>query len=155
VDIFNNRIAQAYGYAVCFITVIVMLFSIKSAVDAVFDLSDPIRAEGGGYGRLGRPITNFEVYKTSARREPPGRVTVATSPVSIAPTQRTAMADTVSDTELRRMYEAEREDAAGNARFRATRSLVGSGLLILLSAVLFVTHWRWLRKRDVLRAAAP
>ena len=69
-DRFNSRIAQTYGYAVCFITVIVMLISLKQVVDAVIDLSDPIRAEGGGYGRMGRPITNFEVYRLAARREP-------------------------------------------------------------------------------------
>src|SRR6478609_1720866 len=46
----NNRIAQTYGYAVCLITVIVMLLGIKQVIDAAFDLSDPIRAEGGRYG---------------------------------------------------------------------------------------------------------
>ena len=29
----NSRIAQAYGYAVCFITVIVMLIALKQVVD--------------------------------------------------------------------------------------------------------------------------
>src|SRR5437588_9818199 len=72
-DRINSRIAQVYGYAVCFITVIVMLISIKQVVDSLIDLTDPIRAEGGGYGRMGRPLTNFEVYKMSARREPSPR----------------------------------------------------------------------------------
>src|SRR2546423_9596909 len=61
-DRINSRIPQAYGYAVCFITVIMMLVSIKSVVDAAFDLSDPLRAEAGG-----RPITNFELYKAAER----------------------------------------------------------------------------------------
>src|SRR6185312_15903119 len=151
-DRINSRIAQAYGYAVCFITVITMLFSIKQLVDAVIDLSDPIRAEGGGYGRMGRPLTNFEVYKMAARREPdprrPTAVTPAPAPATSAPTQTTAMADTLSDAELRRMYQAEREEAIGNAKFRATRSLIGNVLLIVLAAVLFVVHWRWLTRRD-------
>jgi hypothetical protein len=63
-------------------------------------------------------------------------------------------ADTASDAELRRLYDAERETAIGNARFRATRSLVGNLLLILLAAVLFGIHWRWLRQRDSLPASA-
>ena len=151
----NSRIAQAYGYAVCFITVITMLFSIKQLVDAVIDLSDPIRAEGGGYGRMGRPLTNFEVYKMAARREPdPRRPTPAgPAPATSAPVQTTAMADTLSDAELRRMYEAEREEAIGNAKFRATRSLIGNVLLIMLAAILFVVHWRWLTRRDAATAA--
>ena len=43
-DRINSRISQVYGYAVCFITVVVMLIAIKQVVDAAFDLSDPIRA---------------------------------------------------------------------------------------------------------------
>ena len=154
-DRINSRIAQAYGYAVCFITVITMLFSIKQLVDAVIDLSDPIRAEGGGYGRMGRPLTNFEVYKMAARREPdPRRPTPGIpAPATNAAGQTTAMADTLSDAELQRMYQAEREEAIGNAKFRATRSLIGNVLLIMLAAILFVVHWRWLTRRDVATAA--
>jgi len=147
-DRINNRIAQVYGYAVCFIPVVTMLISIKSVVDAVVDLTDPIRAEGGGYGRMGRPLTNFEVYKLEARREP-RRPDMVPTPVG-ATTSSTRMADTLTDDELRRMYDAEREQAIGNAKFRATRTLIGSLLLITLSAILFVVHWRWLKRRDEL-----
>jgi hypothetical protein len=137
-DRMNSWIAQVYGYAVCFITVIVMLIAIKGLVDAAFDLSDPVRAEGG---RMGRSLTNFEVYKMDARqqgtRAAPGPAVQQASPDS-----------TMSDAYLRRMYEAERETAAGNARFRAIRSLVGNLLLIVLAGALFGMHWRWLRKRD-------
>jgi hypothetical protein len=145
-DRINNRIAQVYGYAVCLITVIVMLFSIKKVLDAVIDLSDPIRAEGG-YGRMGRSLGNFEVYKMAARREPAPRGTMP-APLVVAPS--TSTADTLSDAELRRLYEAEREDAIGSAKFHATRSLVGNLLLIILAGVLFGIHWRWLKQRDAL-----
>ena len=69
-DRMNGRIAQVYGYAVCFITVIVILISIKSVVDAVIDLSDPIRADAGAYGRSGRSLSSFELYKLDAQRDP-------------------------------------------------------------------------------------
>ena len=146
-DRINNRIAQIYGYAVCFITVVTMLISIKSVVDAVVDLTDPIRAEGGGYGRMGRSLTNFEVYKLDSRREP---MRPQTYPLPVGTTTANAMRDTLSDAELRRMYDAEREQAIGNAKFRATRTLIGSLLLITLAAILFVVHWRWLKRRDEL-----
>jgi hypothetical protein len=148
-DRVNNRIAQVYGYAVCFITVVVMLLSVKGIVDALIDLSDPIRAEGGGYGRMGHPLTNFEVYKMAVRREPGPRGT-GPAPAPTVQAQTTAVADTLSDADLRRMYDAEREDATASAKFRATRSLVGNSLLIVLAAVLFVVHWRWLKQRDTL-----
>src|ERR1700682_5678330 len=102
----SSRVPQAYGYAVCFITVIVMLFSIKGVVDAAFDLSDPLRAEANG-----RPITNFELYKNANRNATVARDQSTTSPVSVAPVK--VRADTVSDTELRKLYDAEREAAIG------------------------------------------
>lgn len=146
-DRMNSRIAQVYGYAVCFITVIVMLISIKSVVDAVIDLTDPIRADSGGYGRSGRSLSNFELYKLDARREPRGPM-----PVNAAPPK--TQADTLSDAELRRLYDAEREQAIGNVKFRAMRTLIGSGLLIIVAVILFLVHWRWLRERDTLPSTA-
>jgi hypothetical protein len=73
-------------------------------------------------------------------------------PVTATPVR--SKADTVSDAELHKLYDAEREAAIGNARFRAIRSLVGNLLLIILAAVLFTIHWRWLRRRDALPATA-
>jgi hypothetical protein len=151
----NNRIAQMYGYAVCFITVIVMLIAIKQVVDSAFDLSDPIRAENNGFGRVTPSLTSFELYKIQSRRapafsSPDGSMMIARGgggPVSATATPAKAAADTVSDAELRRRYDAEREGVIGNTRFVATRSLVGNFLLIVLAAVLFVVHWRWLKKR--------
>jgi hypothetical protein len=35
-----------------------------------------------------------------------------------------------------------------NVRFRSIRSLVGNLLLLVVAAVLFVIHWRWLKRRD-------
>ena len=140
-DRINSRISQIYGYAVCLITVIVMLIAIKQVVDAAFDLSDPIRADGGGYGRTGRPITNFELYKMEARQQ----TSMGNRP---QPAVKVPADSALSDADLKRMYDAEREAAIGNARFRAIRSLVGSLLLIVLAGVLFGIHWRWLRARD-------
>ncbi len=140
-DRMNSRIAQVYGYAVCFITVIMILISIKSVVDAVIDLSDPIRADAGGYGRSGRSLSSFELYKLDSRREPRPPM-----PVGAAPAK--AQTDSMSDADLRRLYEAEREQAVGNVKFRAMRTLIGSGLLIIVAVILFLVHWRWLRDRE-------
>ena len=143
----NSRVPQAYGYAVCFITVIMMLVSIKSVVDAAFDLSDPLRAESGG-----RPITNFELYKAADRSRFVAKDQNGPMPAAAVPVR--SKADTLSDVELRKLYDAEREAAIGNAKFHAIRSLVGNLLLITLAAVLFTIHGRWLRRRDALPATA-
>jgi hypothetical protein len=139
----NSRISQAYGYAVCFITVVVMLIAVKAVVDAAFNLSDPIRAEGG-YGP--RPLTSFELYKMEARRQGPARN--APTPAG----EKASPDTTTSDVDLKRMYDAEREAAIGNARFRAIKSLVGNLLLLVVAGILFAIHWRWLRTRDSIPA---
>jgi hypothetical protein len=143
----NARIPQAYGYAVCFITVVIMLIAIKSVVDSAFDLADPIHADGGGIGRNGRPLTNFELYKVEARRQSPQPR--SQNGVVMGPLQSNAIADsTSSDDALRKLYDAERSEVTTSAKFRATKSLVGNLLLIIIAGVLFAIHWRWLRRRD-------
>jgi hypothetical protein len=149
-DRMSNRISQMYGYAVCLITVIVMLIAIKQVVDAAIDLSDPIRAEGT---RMGRTLTNFEVYKVEMKNQAGMRAQAGPMPASVAPV-KVAVDTAASDSALRRLYDAERETATGNARFRATRSLVGNLLLIVLAAVLFGIHWRWLKRRDAMPSSA-
>jgi hypothetical protein len=145
----NSRIAQAYGYAVCFITVIVMLIAIKQVVDSGFDLSNPLRADGG-YGRSGRPLTSFELYKMEARRQGPTSPDRYPNTTLVVPRPAGGATDAnASDADLRKLYDAEREEAIGSAKFRATRSRVGNLLLILLAGVLFGIHWRWLKRRDV------
>lgn len=136
-DRLNRFVAQIYGYAVCLITVIVMLVSTKGIIDAAFDLSDPVRAQGGG--RSVRPLTNFELYKLDARRE-------GVRAVRRTNNGRELPGDPVaSDAELRQQYEAERETHIGNAKFQATRALFSGLFFIILGGVLFFIHWRWLK----------
>ena len=151
-DRMNSRIAQLYGYAVCFIAVVAMLFAVRQVIDAAFDLSDPIRAEGGGFGRMGGPLTSFEVYKRSVRRQM--AIPMYSGPMPVGAASSSAPADTISDAEMRRLYDAERETAIGNTRFRASRSLVSNLLLLVIAGVLFGIHWRWLKQRDALPASA-
>jgi hypothetical protein len=134
----TNRIAQAYGYAVCFIAVIAILISTQSIVRSLFDLSDPLRAEG--YGRAG-PLTSYSAFK----REQLQRTSVPTrTPAGVSDTAKPP-----SETELRQMFEDERLDQIGNVRFRSMKTLVSSVLLIIIAVILFLIHWRWLRREDL------
>jgi hypothetical protein len=135
----TNRIGQAYGYAVCFIAVVAILVSTQSIVRSLFDLSDPLRAEG--YGRAG-PLTSYSAFKREQlqRTSVPMRTRAGVSDTSAAPP---------SETELRQMFEDERLDQIGNVRFRSMKTLVSSVLLIIIAVVLFLIHWRWLRREDL------
>ena len=80
------------------------------------------------------------------RRQAPAR----NVPVPVG--QKASPDSTMSDADLKRMYDAEREAAIGNARFRAIKSLVGNLLLLVVAGILFAIHWRWLRTRDSIPA---
>jgi len=135
----SSKIAQAYGYAVCLIAVITLLFSTKGIIDAAFDSSAPIRADRYG---MGVNITSFEAYKRD-RFERAGSGRPVPGPDGTV-TQQTV---NYSDAELRAMFEDDRANHIENVRFRAMRSLVSNLLMVVIAVGLFVTHWRWLRRQ--------
>ncbi len=129
----SNKIAQAYGYAVCFIAIVTLLISSKSIIDASFDMSAPLRADRY---MSGLNLTSFEAYKRD-------RIARVDRP---APVNDTSAQPALSDEELRKLFEAERADHTESVRFRAMRSLVSSVILVIIAFGLFITHWRWLRR---------
>jgi type VI protein secretion system component VasF len=46
---------------------------------------------------------------------------------------------------LRSMYEAARADRISQANHSSIRSIVVNSLIILISIVLFLTHWLWMK----------
>lgn len=127
----NSRIAQAYGYAVCLICVIVILVSTHSVIDAAFDYSNPL----GSTSVAGRPIaSSYEVYRMQNRRV--GR---AAAPGASADT-------TLGEQDMRKAFEAEKNDAIISAKYRALRSLVSSAVFLVLASAFFLFHWRWIRR---------
>lgn len=135
----SNRIAQAYGYAVCFIAVVTILISTSAIVKSLFDLSDPLRADG--YGR-GVSLTSYSAYKRDQSQRNTGPAPVRAPPTSDSASGR------MSDSELRQMFDDERIDQIGAVRFRSMKTLVSSILMIAVAIVLFFIHWRWLRRED-------
>ncbi len=138
----SNRIAQIYGYAVCLVAIITFLVSTAAIVNAAFNLSDPLRAEG--FGRSGS-LTSFAAYKREQMQRAPAPAK-AQGPNSAG---GDSVAAAPNDTDLRQMFEDERLDQIGNVRFRSMRTLVSSLLMIVIAFGLFFMHWRWLRREDL------
>ncbi len=124
--------AQIYGYTVCIVAVITFLISVTGLVNAVIDLQDPIHAR---YTRQGEPsLASFEIYKMDILRSlPQGEETTGASYIP-------------DDDTLRSMYEAARNDKIQLVKHQANRTLIISGLLIIICIALFITHWRWMKK---------
>jgi len=139
-------IPQVYGYAICLVAVITGLISVSNFVEAGFARADPLRSGDGRFGFVDGSLTSFEAFQATAaerRGQPAPRMVTGPDgrPVSATP------ADTPSTEELRRRYEALRADRIARVSYDATERLVKNGLLIVLAAALFATHWRWLRRR--------
>lgn len=147
-DRVNSRIAQVYGYAVCLICVIVFLVSLGGILGAAFDLTDPVRVESrpSGPGPT-LPLTSFAAYKIAARRAESSSNTAVRSPEGS--TNASVRPALLSDEELRQNFETERADRIGGVRFRAMRSIVIGLVFIVLTAALFLLHWRWLRRSNI------
>jgi hypothetical protein len=124
-----HRIAQVYGYIVCLVTVLTFLFSVRPLIGAMFDLSDPLHA--GGY--FPPDLTSFEAYKMDKLKH-------------VARTESEMPVHTPDDEALREMYDAEKADRAVSARLDAKRTLTQTMLTMFVCAVLFATHWVWLRR---------
>lgn len=130
-------IQQVYGYAVCLVSIVTFLIGSSNLVDAAFLRMNPIQASEQRYGP-DENLTSFEGFR--ARR-------YEVRQTRMGPEPRPATADTMSTVELRRVFDALRADRIQRLSYEANQRLVKHGLLLVLSAILFATHWRWLRSR--------
>jgi hypothetical protein len=136
-----NRVPQIYGYTVCVIAVVTFLICATVIVNNVFDLASPIRA---GYG-FESSLSSFEAYKATYQRDQ--RSVVGGAAGDVRP-------DTASEATLRKRYDAVREDRIARVQFQAWKAIVTSGLLLIISVVLFALHWRWMKRQGAAAGAA-
>ena len=126
-----NRIAQWYGYSVCLVTVVTLLFSTVSIVNNAFTLANPLHS-GEPFGPS---LSSFAAYRATHHNSP-----------YLDPAEREAARKAPPpEAELRQRYEALRAERIDRNRYEASRGLVTSALLSLFAAGLFLLHWRWLR----------
>jgi hypothetical protein len=128
--------AQIYGYSVCIVAVITFLISFTTLVNAFIDLQDPIH--GGGWIPPGPSLASFENYKMDILK-------------SSQKGDESLQASYVPDDQtLRAMYEAARTDRIQSVKHQSNKSIIVGSLLIFICLILFVTHWRWVRKLNKL-----
>jgi hypothetical protein len=131
-----ERVPQLYGYTVCLIALVVGLASLLSVVEAGLSLADPTsRTESPWTGWSEPSVVSFEAFRATHDRAREMRV----GPGGPAP-------EPLTEAELRRRFEGLRADRIARVRASARRSLITSGLTLLVSLGLFAWHWRWLRR---------
>ncbi len=134
-----NRMAHLYGYTVCLIGLVIALITLSSILNAVFDRANPLQSERP----FGASLTSFESYKATYRREQ-----------AVFDRAEGAKPDTLSDASLRARYDALVRDRIASIRYRTGKSIMIGLVFLVLSAVLFFTHWRWVRRLNGSQRAA-
>ena len=124
--------AQIYGYTVCLVAVITFLICVTNLVESLMERQDPLHA---GWNQQGAPsLASFENYKMDILKSvPAGDPTKGQSYVP-------------DDATLRAMYESAKNDKIQSEMHRSGRTIVVSSLVLIISIILFITHWRWMRK---------
>jgi len=126
-----NRMAHLYGYTVCLISLIIALICLSSVLNAFFDRANPLQSESP----FGASLTSFESYTATYRREQ-----------TMFDRSEPARPDTMSDATLHARYDALVRDRIAASRYRTAKSLTIGIIFLIISIVLFVTHWRWVRR---------
>ena len=135
-----NRMAHLYGYTVCLISLVVALITLSSILNAVFDRANPLQSDNP----FGTSYSSFEGYKATYRREQ-----------AVFDRGEGAKPDTLSEASLRARYDALVRDRIAATRYRTGKSITIGLIFLALAVVLFITHWRWVRRLNgVQRAAA-
>ena len=122
----QSKSPQIYGYAVCLVAVITFLIAVTGTIFAIMDLGDPLYASNN-YNKTS--IASFENYKMDILKSQAEKETWAPD-----------------DATLKAMYESEKDDRIRRVKHNSMRSIYINGVLLLISVVLFLTHWRWMRR---------
>ena len=130
-----ERVPQLYGYTVCLVSLIWALASVTTIVGSLLTLSAPDYRSNSQYGPFEPSVSSFEVFRT----------TYDQSRRMMSPDAR-ERPDSLGEPELRRRYEAIRADRIQRNTVESHRSLVTSSIALVIAALLFAFHWRWLRR---------
>lgn len=124
-----------YGYAVCLVAIIAILISVPNLFQAGLARLNPIQA--GAQQRPDEPSLNsFEAYQA----------TYATRGERFGVQQQGTVRDTLSTAALRQRYEVLRADRVARVTFSTEEKMAINALVLVLGALLFWTHWRWVNR---------
>ena len=127
-------IPQIYGYAVCLVSVITFLICITSIVNSLIDLSDPLHANSSYMAEKSASLASYDLYKIETLKSVKSET--GTTSASYVPDDKT----------LHSMYETAKAEKILSETHQIYRTVVVNSLLIVICIVLFITHWRWIRK---------
>ena len=130
----NSRMPQIYGYLICLVSVITFIICLANIIPSIIDLGDPLHS-GSIYAMQNSPsLASYENYKMdilkSTEKESAGG----------------AQSYVPDDQTIRAMYESAKAEKTQTVVHNAIRTIIVSSIIILVSVILFITHWNWMRR---------
>lgn len=143
----STRAPDVYGYTVCLIAVIVALISVSGLLDAAFTIAAPLGGDSNGaWSEMGqsRSLRSLDAFRASATKTSTGAYVFRHQ--VFGTNGVVAIADTLSDAEVRVRYQTLRDDRLSEQRFKAVKGFVTNTVMLVFALALFGWHWRWLRR---------
>jgi hypothetical protein len=152
-----NRVAQAYGYLACLISIVIFVIGLNQVVEHGLDYASPQMASRWGYGEQVSYETfklNYVTRRAAAirgisldrnRGEPDAADLVGLQRDSVVKELDKQFPLPTEDL-LRKMYEDERKSRTEQSMWYAKRGLAVGIQSLIISLIIFAIHWRWLQR---------
>lgn len=131
----TTRIQQIYGYLVCLIAIITILFSANSFVESVFNYTRPAGVDRWGSFGPDDPTANFTTYKLQ-------RIERAQRAAEHVPNATDLVPD---DATLQREFEESKAKREATNKWQNNKDMATSAISLIIGLILFIIHWKWLR----------
>lgn len=119
----KTKIPQVYGYSVCIVAIITFLITLAGIISSVIESTDPLHSWGNQH------LSSFENFKMHT--------------VNSNNNENNYLPD---DNTLRIMYEDAKDYEIRKVKLQTTKSIFTNGLIFLISIILFIIHWRWMKQ---------
>ncbi|MHB9035167.1 MAG: hypothetical protein ACYC64_00770 [Armatimonadota bacterium] len=134
----RHVVARIYGFLICLIALLTVIFSIQGVVEAIFNLTDAEQVAHSrscdAYSYRGYNMASYEAFKLDVI-------------VAMASGQQKNQDQVKLDEKmLKNAYQDALTSGIHSIARQAKTELTGYGILIFVSAVVFVFHWKWLQK---------
>ena len=136
----SNVVAAIYGYAVCLIAVILVIANSAGFINNAFRIASPGIGEmprGDVFFRTRGPGPGYGVFPPG----PPMAVSVQ-GPIDVGTAVGASPGSKTAGRPER--FEQVRGEIIAQGRLSAIRGLVVNIVLLVIAALLFRAHWRWL-----------
>lgn len=135
----NILVPQLYGYTVCFITLIACLYTLPTGIGSYLKYINPAIADGAPQILT----TPYEKWRTDFLKKLATPVVQPDSSVILV-----FRTNPPSEERLQVIYNEQMVIQREMYQLHLFLPMMKQVIVCILSAVLFIVHWKWLRKKE-------